>query len=67
MNFANLIAGGIFNAIGLAAFIYGKKQSIVKPMLIGGVLMVYPYFITDTTLILVIGVILTSALFIFRD
>ena len=67
MNFANLIAGGIFSAIGLAAFIYGKKQSMIKPMLIGGALMVCPYLITDTTEVLAIGVLLTAALFIFRD
>ena len=62
-----MILVGIFNAIGLAAFIYGKKQSILKPMLIGIVLMVYPYLVADTTMILVIGVLLTAALFIFRD
>ena len=67
MNTASLIAGGIFNTIGLAAFIYGKKQAKLKPMLIGGALMAYPYLITDTMMILVIGVLLTAALFIFRD
>ena len=67
VNTASLIAGGIFSAIGLAAFIYGKKQSIIKPMLIGSVLMIYPYLITDTARVLVIGVVLTAALFIFHD
>ena len=67
MNSANLIIGGIFNAIGLAAFVYGKKQSRMKPLVIGISLMVYPYLITDITMILVIGVILTAALFVFRD
>ena len=67
MNASSLIVGGIFNAVGLAAFIYGKKQAKLRPMLIGGALMVYPYLITDTLMISVIGVLLTAALFIFRD
>ncbi len=67
MSSANLIIGGIFSAIGLAAFVYGKKQSKMKPMMIGISMMVYPYLITDVTIILVIGVLLTAALFIFRD
>ncbi len=67
MNSVNLIVGGIFNAIGLAAFVYGKKQSKMKLMLIGSVLMVYPYLVTDAMILLAIGVLLTVALFIFRD
>ena len=67
MNSANLIVGGIFSAIGLAAFVYGKKQSRIKPMMIGIGLMVYPYLIAELTTILVIGVLLTTALFMFRD
>jgi len=67
VSWSNLITGGIFSAIGLAALVYGKKQSRIKPMLIGIALMVYPYLITDTMLIVVIGALLTSALFIFRD
>ncbi len=67
VNFASIIAGSIFSAVGFAAFIYGKKQAIVKPMLIGSGLMVYPYFFSDTMTIVVIGAVLTSLLFILRD
>ena len=67
MNITTLIAGGLFSAIGFAAFVYGKKESIIKPMLIGSALMVYPYFFADAAMILTIGVLLTAALFIFRD
>lgn len=41
---ANIVAGFIFGAIGLGAFIYGKKMALVRPMAIGIVLMMYPYF-----------------------
>ena len=67
MSAANLIAGGIFSAIGLAAFVYGKKQSSMKPLVIGIALMVYPYLITNTLTVVAIGALLTAALFIFRD
>ena len=67
MNFANLIGGVIFSGIGLAAFVYGKKRANAKPMLIGIALAGYSYLISDTVLIYAIGVLLTAALFFFRD
>jgi hypothetical protein len=64
---SNLFAGILFGAIGLAAFLYGKKALSWKPMVIGVVLMVYPYFIDTTWLLYLIGVALSASLFIFRD
>lgn len=57
----------IFGGIGFVAFVYGKKNSFFKPMAIGIVLNVYPYFISSTLLIYIIGIILTVALFMWRD
>lgn len=67
MNGSTLIAGIVFGAIGFSAFIYGKKQSKIKPMILGGVLMAYTYLFTNEAVIWAIGIILTGALFIFRD
>lgn len=67
MTLANLMGSVIFGSIGLAAFIYGKKQSSFKPMVIGIVLMAYPYFVPNTIAVYGIGVLLTLALWIFRD
>ncbi len=64
---ANLIGGTIFSGVGLAAFIYGKKQVSFKPMIIGAVLMGYPFFITNTVAIYAVGAVLTVALFVFND
>ncbi len=64
---ASLFGGIIFGAVGLAAFIYGKKQASFKPMLIGILLMVFPYFISNTVIVFVIGSLLIAALFVFRD
>ncbi len=67
MSGTNLLGGIIFGSIGFAAFIYGKKQASAKPMIFGITLMAYPYFIRNTTAMYGIGILLTAALFIFRD
>jgi len=64
---AVLVAWVLSGAIGLAAFIYGKKTSAWKPMAIGGALMVYPYFVAQTWLLYAVGAALCLALFLFRD
>ena len=63
----NLIAGVIFGAIGFAAFIYGKRQSSFKAMMIAMALMAYPYFVSNPVAVYAIGIALTVALFLFRD
>ena len=56
----------IFGSIGFGAFIYGKKQSSFSAMMIGALLMAYPYFVANVIALYAIGIILTLALFIFR-
>ena len=63
----NFLGGLIFGSIGLIAFIYGKKMSEFRPMIIGLLLMAFPYFISSNVLLYVIGIGLTIALFIFRE
>jgi hypothetical protein len=69
MNFsaANLIGGLAFGSIGFVAFIYGKRMNRWKPMLLGLGLMIYPYFISDDKIMLVIGIFGSTALFFLRD
>jgi hypothetical protein len=64
---ANLIGGLIFGSIGFIAFIYGKRMNLWRPMLIGIGLMIYPYFINDDKIMLVIGIFGSTALFFLRD
>jgi hypothetical protein len=64
---AVLFAGLIFGVIGLAAFTYGRKATRWQTMLIGFLLMVFPYFIDSTWLLYGVGAALTGALFVFRD
>ena len=63
---ANLIGGFVFGSIGFVAFIYGKRMNLWRPMLLCVALMVYPYFISDDLLMIVIGTIGTAGLFFLR-
>jgi len=63
----NLFGQIVFGAIGMAAFVYGRKQSAPKPVIIGVALMAYPFFIAQTWLLFLIGALLTGSLFVFRD
>ena len=56
----------IFGAIGFAAFLYGKKNKFFRPMLIGITLMTYPYFISGTFFLYLIGIVFTAALYFWR-
>jgi len=64
---AVLFASILFGAIGLGAFIYGKKTLRWETMGLGMALMVYPYFISQTWLLYSIGCALCAGLFLFRD
>ena len=66
-NPALLFGSFLFGAIGMAAFVYGRKLALWKPMVIGVALMAYPYFISQTWLVYVLGCALSAGLFVFRD
>ena len=53
----------IFGSIGFGAFLYGKKATVLRPLVIGLVLMVYPYFFSSVLLLWGIGTLLTVGLF----
>ena len=57
----------LFGSIGMGAFVYGKSTSAFKPIIIGILLMVYPYFVEGTTLMYGVGAVLCVALFLMRE
>ena len=63
---ANLLGQILFEAIGMGAFVYGKKQSAFKALILGIALMAFPYFVPDTLMLYTIGTVLTACLFLFR-
>jgi len=64
---AALFALILFGLIGTVALMYGKRMQEWKPMVIGAVMVIYPYFVSQTWRIYVIGCALCVALYLFRD
>jgi hypothetical protein len=63
----NFIAGLIFGSIGFVAFVYGKRMNLWRTMFAGLALMIYPYFIANTVLLFVVGMVGSVALFFLRE
>lgn len=63
----NLLGSLIFSLIGMMAFAWGKRKTEFRPLIIGLVLMGYPYFITETWLLYAVGVVLTVTLFVWKE
>jgi hypothetical protein len=55
MNSSSLLWSLLFSSIGLGFFVYGRKQKAVVPLFSGLGLMVYPYFVSSTLLLVAIG------------
>jgi hypothetical protein len=58
LDISSLLWGLLFGSIGLGFFIYGKQQKTVVPLVCGLCLMVFPYFVSNTILLVAIGIIL---------
>jgi len=63
---AGLLWGVLFSSIGLGFFIYGKKQRVSVPLICGITLMIYPYLVTNTWLLVLIGIGLTALPYFWR-
>jgi len=66
MSTSLLVLGVIFGSIGLGYFLYGKKQRAVVPLVSGLVLMVVPYFISNTVALVVVGVVISAIPYFVR-
>ena len=53
-----LIWGMVFGAIDLGFFTYGKRQKAIVPLFTGIALFIFPYFISNIYMLVIIGVIL---------
>jgi len=63
---AYLIGAILFGVIGYIAYRHGKRNNLVSTKWIGVVLMLYPYAISDTWLLYVVGAVLSLALVLWR-
>lgn len=54
---AVLIWGMTFGSIGVGFFIYGKKQKAIVPLCAGVALCIFPCFIANVYLLVLVGVV----------
>jgi len=66
MNTSLLLLGVLFGSVGLGYFLYGKKQRAVVPLVCGLALMVIPYFISSTALLVMVGAVLSGIPYFVR-
>jgi len=66
VNTSWLFWGLIFGSVGLGFFMYGKRQKAVVPIVCGLILMIYPYFVSSTALLVSIGAALIAIPYFVR-
>jgi hypothetical protein len=67
MSGAALIWDVFFGVVGGGYFLYGKKQQEPTPMLCGFGLMIFPYFVSNVFVLVLVGAALMAIPFLFRD
>jgi len=66
-NPSSLLWGVLFSSVGVGYFIYGKKQGRVVALAAGIALMVFPYFVANSFLIVLIGIVLMALPYFIRS
>ncbi|TMA10092.1 MAG: hypothetical protein E6J89_11265 [Deltaproteobacteria bacterium] len=66
MDSQSIIWGVIFGSIGLGYFVYGKRQSSLVPLVCGIGLMAFPYFVSNTVVLVIVGVLLSALPYFVR-
>lgn len=56
----------LFGSVGLGFFVYGRKQRAAVPLICGLALMIYPYFVSNTILLVAIGSLLVALPYFVR-
>ncbi len=56
----------VFGAVGLGFFIYGKKQKAVGPLFTGIALFMFPYFISNVYMLVIVGVLFVALPYFVR-
>ncbi len=63
---SSLLWGLLFGSIGMGYFIYGKKKGQLAPILSGIGLMAFTYFVANSILIVLIGIVLMALPYFLR-
>ncbi|MFH1022780.1 MAG: hypothetical protein V1809_05275 [Planctomycetota bacterium] len=60
----SLIVGIIAGSLGMAYWVYGRRQARFAPMIAGVLLCVYPYFVDGWFWLILVGAVLAAAPFV---
>jgi hypothetical protein len=66
MDTSFLLWGLLFGSIGLGFFVYGRRQKTVVPLVCGVALMIFPYFVSNTLLLVILGLALIAIPYLVR-
>jgi hypothetical protein len=66
LNIPSLVLSLLFSSIGLGYFLFGKRQQQFLFLLTGLALMIYPYIVSGTGTITVVGLVLSAGPFVAR-
>ncbi len=64
---ATLILGALFSLVGMGALIYGRRTGRIGTTVGGGILTVFPYFVSNPILIALIGTAVVVGMYLFPD
>jgi hypothetical protein len=62
LSLGSLFASLLIGSVGLVLFVYGKRQERLPQLIVGVILMVYPYFVGDVVWMSAIAVVLLVGL-----
>jgi len=63
---SSLLWGLLFGSIGLGFFVYGRRQKKVVPLVSGLALMIFPYFVSNTIVLVTLGIVLIAIPYFVR-
>jgi hypothetical protein len=66
LNTSSLLWGLLFGSIGVGFFVYGKRQRAVVPLVCGVALIIFPYFVANSILLVAIGAALVAVPYFVR-
>jgi len=55
-----------FGSIGFGYLVYGRRQRAVVPLVCGLALMIYPYFVSNTIVLVALGAVLMAIPYFVR-
>jgi hypothetical protein len=53
-----LVFSILFGSIGMGYFVYGKKQQAALPLIAGIGLCLFPYFVSNVNIMVLVGIVL---------